>query len=188
MDGGGFVHRPDSDDRLSHPGSAGRYRRPAAPPVLVNVCRSRRAPCHTGQRRRRRSGPARSRRSSHAKGLVLPTAIPQKAVIIQDADFIPATGDGWECREDLKVRLETGNAVIDGLVSAMPPVAPSPPPPRREKAAPTAPPTRITAGRQSCSKASSFPDRGPSTRCWQSGAHRRDRAAGSGHLARWHDP
>ena len=62
------------------------------------------------------------------KGLVLPAAIPERAVIIQDPDFVPAAGDGVGVPGGFEGSNGLGNGVIDSLVRSMPPVAPPPPP------------------------------------------------------------
>jgi len=80
-----------------------------------------------------------------AKGLVLPAAIPQKAAIIQDPDFVPATGSGVGVPGGFGDANGSGNGVIDGLLasgSAQPP----PPMPDVKQAAPLAPPRRIRLG------------------------------------------
>lgn len=78
------------------------------------------------------------------KGLVLPTAIPQKAAIIQDADFTPAVGDVVGVPGGFGNSTGNGNAAIDGLLSAAS-VVPVPVPVVKQ-AAPPAPPTRIRLG------------------------------------------
>jgi protein TonB len=62
------------------------------------------------------------------KGLVLPAAIPEKAVIIQDPDFVPAAGDAVGVPGGFEGSNGPGNGVIDSLVRSMPAVAPPPPP------------------------------------------------------------
>lgn len=62
------------------------------------------------------------------KGLVLPAAIPEKAVIIQDPDFVPAAGDAVGVPGGFEGSNGPGNGVIDSLVRLTPAVAPPPPP------------------------------------------------------------
>jgi protein TonB len=79
------------------------------------------------------------------KGLVLPAAIPQKAVIIQDPDFMPAAGDAVGVPGGFGDSNGSGNAVIDGLLGAAS-AQPQPPAPVVKQAAPPAPPKRIRLG------------------------------------------
>ena len=79
------------------------------------------------------------------KGLVLPTAIPQKAAIIEDPDFMPAAGDAVGVPGGFGNSTGSGNAVIDGLLSTGS-AQPLPPAPVVRQPAPPAPPKRIRLG------------------------------------------
>jgi len=78
------------------------------------------------------------------KGLVLPAAIPAKAVIIEDPGFMPAAGNTVGMAGGFGDSNGPGNGVIDGLVGAVP----SAPPPMQvvKQTAPPAPPKRIRLG------------------------------------------
>jgi len=80
------------------------------------------------------------------KGLVLPTAIPQKAAIIEDPDFMPAVSDAAGVPGGFGNSTGSGNAVIDGLLSAGSAQPLPPAPVVRQTAPPPAPPTRIKLG------------------------------------------
>lgn len=80
-----------------------------------------------------------------ARGLVLPTAIPQKAVMIQDPDFMPPTGGAVGIEGGIGSSNGSGIGVIDTLLASR--AAPPPPPaPVARQAAPPAPPPRIRVG------------------------------------------
>jgi len=78
------------------------------------------------------------------KGLVLPTRIPDKAVILQDPDFVPAAGDAVGVPGGFEGSNGPGNGVIDSLVRLTPAVAPPPPPVVARE--PPKPIKRITVG------------------------------------------
>ena len=80
------------------------------------------------------------------KGLVLPTAIPQKAAIIEDPDFMLAVSDAAGVPGGFGNSTGSGNAVIDGLLSAGSAQPLPPAPVVRQTAPPPAPPTRIKLG------------------------------------------
>jgi len=80
------------------------------------------------------------------KGLVLPTAIPQKAAIIEDPDFMLAVSDAAGVPGGFGNSTGSGNAVIDGLLSAGSAQPLPPAPVVRKTAPPPAPPTRIKLG------------------------------------------
>lgn len=78
------------------------------------------------------------------RGLVLPTRIPDRPVILQDPEFMPATGDGVGVPGGLDGPNGPSNGVIDSLVRSMPAAAaPAPPVAARDAPKPT---PRITVG------------------------------------------
>ena len=79
------------------------------------------------------------------KGLVLPTEIPRKAVMIEDPEFVPAAGDRVGVPGGFGDSNGSGNGVIDSLVGSVPAAAP-PPIPVVKQAAPPAPLKRIQVG------------------------------------------
>lgn len=78
------------------------------------------------------------------KGLVLPSAIPQRPVIIQDPDFVPAAGAGIGVPGGFGDSSGTGNGVIDSLLASN--SAQTPPLALAKPAAPLVPTTRIRLG------------------------------------------
>jgi protein TonB len=80
-----------------------------------------------------------------AKGLVLPTAIPQKAAIIQDPDFLPPTGGEVGVEGGIGNANGAGSGVIDSLLAARGAAPPPPPPAPKPAPAPAATP-RIRLG------------------------------------------
>jgi len=79
------------------------------------------------------------------RGLVLPTAIPEKAAIIEDPEFAPAVGDGVGVPGGFGDSTGSGNAAIDSLLSAGASQPPPPAPVLRQAAQP-APLKRIRVG------------------------------------------
>jgi periplasmic protein TonB len=79
------------------------------------------------------------------KGLVLPTRIPDKAVLLQDPDFVAAASDGVGVSGGFGDSAGSGNGVIDGLLAPRP-TPPRPPTPVVKPAAPPAPLKRIRLG------------------------------------------
>jgi len=78
-------------------------------------------------------------------GLVVPTRIPDRAVILQDPVPVLAAGDGVGVPGGFGDSNGPGNGVIDSLVRAVPPAA-APPMPEVKPPAPPAPPKRIKMG------------------------------------------
>jgi periplasmic protein TonB len=77
------------------------------------------------------------------KGLVLPAAIPAKAVTIEDPDFMPSAGDAVGVIGGFGDSNGPGNGVINGLLSTAPTAPPLVP---VVKQAPPAAPKRIRLG------------------------------------------
>jgi protein TonB len=78
-------------------------------------------------------------------GLVLPMRVPDRAVILQDPEPIPAAGDGVGTPGGFGDSNGPGNGVIDNLVRSMPLAVPPPMPVVKAPAPPT-PPKRIRLG------------------------------------------
>jgi protein TonB len=79
------------------------------------------------------------------KGLVLPTKVPAKAVMLQDPDVMPASGDTVGTAGGFGDSSGSGNSVIEGLLSSSSTQPPAPTPVVRQ-AAPPVPPKRIRLG------------------------------------------
>lgn len=99
----------------------------------------------------RRPAPAQAKQASVVplqltpKGLVLPAAIPLKAAMIEDPEFVPAVGDAVGVPGGFGYAGGSGNAVIDGLLSAGSTQQP-PPAPVVRQAVQAAPLKRIKLG------------------------------------------
>ncbi len=76
--------------------------------------------------------------------LVVPSSIPAKAAVIQDPVDVPSAGEGVGVPGGFGSPGESGNAVIDGFVRAMP--VPEAPAPAAKQAAQPAPIQRIKVG------------------------------------------
>jgi protein TonB len=80
-----------------------------------------------------------------AKGLVLPTRIPDKPVILQDPEMVAELNGGVGVPGGLEGSNGTGNSAIDGLLGARS-TQPPPPMPVVKQPAPPAPARRIQVG------------------------------------------
>jgi protein TonB len=79
------------------------------------------------------------------KGLVLPVRIPDRPMMLQDPDLLPAASDGVGVPGGFGNSTGSGNGVIDGLLASSAAPPPPPPPVVRQAVLP-APPKRIRLG------------------------------------------
>ena len=100
-----------------------------------------------------RTAPARTKGAALVsqvtpKGLLLPSAIPRKAAMIEDTEPAPDVSDAVGVPGGFGYSDGSRNAVIDSLLSAGPPQPTPPAPVARQQAAPAAPIKRIRLGGQ----------------------------------------